>query len=216
MTFHCSIILLVQPFLGRNSPIEPPTPCHHRAQSIISASLRELRHLITLHDRYHGWDNAIPFVLHSISITGFGSLDEISTLNPTPTHLALEASEPYFGLLTCIRALRDISKFIYYAQPLFRLLTQASQAMDVRLPDEIMQAFKEYTSEEWTKFASCMVSSQYVADMRNAVTDLEKRRMDDIIAQWGALTLREKENEDEIPRKSEDVPFRTSKAPPMT
>jgi hypothetical protein len=61
--------------------------------------------------------------------------------------------------------------------------------MDVRLPGEVMETLGNFMSEEWTRMASSMVSSQYVADMRNAASDLEKRRMDMIVAQWEALTI---------------------------
>jgi hypothetical protein len=73
-----------------------------------------------------------------------------------------------------------------------------------------MEALEMYKSEEWTRIASCMVSSQYVADMRNAVSDLEKRRMDSVIAQWGALTIGE--NSCEENNVLNDVPLRAGKA----
>lgn len=59
----------------------------------------------------------------------------------------------------------------------------------MRLPRQITDAVERYRSEEWTREARSLVSSWYVADTRDAVDDLETRRMDAVIAQWEAFTI---------------------------
>jgi hypothetical protein len=206
MMHYASNIRLVQPFLLRDKFLSRVQSYHARAHSIFATSLKHLRRLLTLHEVCHGWTNAIAYVLHPIMVTGFGSLDEIISANLS--HMALEMSEPYLGLLTCLRALSAISNFIYYAQPLFRLLTQACQAADMKLPSEVLRAEKQYQSEEWTRSAKGLVSSRYVADMSSAVKEMESRRLDTVIAQWDALTISEKsqsEVEHETPTSENDA-----------
>lgn len=183
-------MLLVQPFLNRDSSLERVRAYCDRAQSISSFSLKELRRLLIIHESYHEWRNAIPYVLHPIMATGFGTLEEMAS--GSTAHLSLEMTEPYQGLVACLRALSSISEFIHYAQALFRLLAQACQTLGIRLPYEIARELGLYQSAQWTKDAASTVSSQYVADMRSAVTDIDNKRMDTVIAEWDALTISEK------------------------
>ena len=46
-----------------------------------------------------------------------------------------------------------------------------------------------YRSDEWTKNAANLVRSQYVADMRKLVTDIENERMDSVISRWDSLAI---------------------------
>lgn len=190
--YHVDIINLFHPLLDTNSPVEQTTSSYrHRARSVKSSSLREIRRLLALQETRHGWMDAITLVLHPITVASFGSLDEISLANEESKSVPLEESEPYLGLLTCLRALDSLSSYSYYAQPLFRLLTQKCQALDLQLPTEVQKTLDYYTSEEWTKNAALLVSSQYIADMRRTVADAESARMDAIISGWENLSLDE-------------------------
>lgn len=187
MQYNVSITRLFQPFLDPRSSLERVRTYHSRARSCFSASMKELRRLLVLHEVHHGWSHAIPFVLHPIMVTGFGSLDEIALearSGFTPEH-----SEPYQGLLTCFHALSTLSNFVFYAQPLYRLLTQACETLEIRLPLEVTSTVGYYRSEEWTKNAASLVSSQYVADIRKSAKDSESLRMDVVVSQWDELTL---------------------------
>jgi hypothetical protein len=149
--------------------------------------MKELRRLLVLHEVHHGWSHTFPLVLHPIMVTGFGSLDEIALEGQLG--LSSEHSEPYQGLLTCFHALSTLSNFIFIAQPLYRLLTQACETLDIRLPLEVTSILGYYRSEEWTKNAANLVRSQYVADLRKTANDPESLRMDVVVSQWDALTL---------------------------
>lgn len=201
MLYHCSNIRLAQPFLSRDSSLERVKSYHSRAQNIFSTSIKELRRLLTLQENRHGWSTAIGLVLHPIMITSFGSLEEITRGNAS--QIFAELSEPYQGLLTCLRALSSLSSFIFYAQPLFRLLTQSCQTLGIRLPIEVMSTLDHYQSDQWTKNAASVVSSQYVADMRKVATDMDNGRMDTVIAQWDALTLGDKSGDASTRQDSE-------------
>lgn len=188
MIYHVDIINLFQPLQnGGASPSSENDLCVDRARSVIYASLREIRRYLTLQETRHGWNDAITLVLHAITVASYGSLDEISLIRTTST--AIENIEPYQGLLTCLRALGTLSSYSYYAQPLFRLLTQKCQALDIKLPIEVQGILDYYTSEEWTKNAATLVSSQYIADMRQIDVDTENARMDAIISSWEGLQL---------------------------
>ncbi|KAF2788826.1 hypothetical protein K505DRAFT_254615 [Melanomma pulvis-pyrius CBS 109.77] len=183
MQYNVSITRLFQPFLDQGSSLERVKIYHNRARSIFSTSMKELRRLLVLHEVHHGWSSTIPYVLHPIMVTGFGSLDEIALEDRS--RLPPEQSEPYQGLLTCFHALSTLSSFVFYAQPLYRLLTQACETLDIRLPPEVTSTLGYYRSEEWTKNAANVVSSQYVADTRVS----ENVRMDVVVSQWDALTI---------------------------
>jgi hypothetical protein len=187
MQYHVSIIRLFQPFLDQKSSLERVRTYHSRAHSYFSISTKELRRLLVLHEAHHGWSHAIPFVLHPIMVTGFGTLDEIALEDRS--RFSIEQSEPYQGLLTCFHALSTLSNFVFYAQPLYRLLTQACESLDIRLPLEVTSTMGYYRSEEWTKNAANLVSSQYVADIRKTAKDSESLRMDVVVSQWDAWTL---------------------------
>lgn len=185
MIYHTSNIRLVQPFLIRDNEflvhtnlLENVKLYRNRAKDILYASLKELRRLLTLHETHLGWEKAIPYVLHPIMVTSLGSLEKISGENGTPS------DEAYLGLLTCLRALNCMSNFIYYAQPLSRLVIQACEALAIRVPIDILNTAIQYKSAEWTKSARIWVKSQYVADLTNAVTGIGDRRMDTVIEQW--------------------------------
>ncbi|KAF2191960.1 hypothetical protein K469DRAFT_555285 [Zopfia rhizophila CBS 207.26] len=154
----------------------------------------QLRHLLKLQESCHGWSNTIPYVLHPIMVTSFGSLEEIALQNPPQS--SPEFSEPYRGILTCLKALSALSNSVFYAQPLFRLLTQGCQTLGIPLPIEVMRTLGMFQTEEWTKNAASVVSSQYVADMRKTAAELENARMDAVIMQWDALTIGDKTGAD--------------------
>jgi hypothetical protein len=129
-------------------------------------------------------------VLHPLSVTSFGSLDEIAQSYSDPQEA--QESEPYQGLLACFRALGVLCCYSFYAQPLFRLLTQKCQAMGLQLPVEVQITLDYYTSEEWTRTARHLVSSQYIADTRKTAADADSVRMDAIISAWEGLSVEER------------------------
>ncbi|KAF2744922.1 hypothetical protein M011DRAFT_407366 [Sporormia fimetaria CBS 119925] len=178
---------------NRNPSLDPDK--NSTPENILAATsaLKSLRRLLTLQEVCIGWDSTVPYIMHPIMVTAFGCLDEIHTAQLS--HLSLEMHESYLGLLTCLRGLDAISKYIYYAQILFRLLTQACQSLAIRLPAEAMGTLEKYRSEEWTRLARDRVSSRYVADMRNVVQGMEMLRMDAVVAQWEGLSLEEKGDE---------------------
>jgi hypothetical protein len=143
-----------------------------------------------LHEIRHGWSNAIPFILHPVMVASIGSAEELG--RDKPSNSQLYSSEIYQGLLTCLRALSSFSHFIFYAQPLFRIVTQTCQTLGIRLPTDVISALDHYQTNEWTRNAANLVSSQYVADMRETATDLDSSRMDNVIAQWDAMTISDK------------------------
>ncbi|KAF2022988.1 hypothetical protein EK21DRAFT_105527 [Setomelanomma holmii] len=155
-------------------------------ENLLSA---EMRRLLALQELRHGWATSIGLVLHSISVASFGSLDEISQIHPEPADA--EPSEPYQGLLVCLRALASLSSYNFYAQPLFRLLTQKCQEMGLPLPVELQSTVDYYTTEEWTRYVASVVSSQYIADISKSSMDSESARMDAIISAWEGLSLDE-------------------------
>jgi hypothetical protein len=188
MMYHVNIINLFQPILDHSaSPHE--RSYLDRAQFLTSTSQRELRRLLTLQELRHCWGTAITIVLHPITVASVGSLDEISQVYTNPKDAV--KSEPYQGLLVCLRALTALASYSFYAQPLFRLLTQKCQAMGLELPDDLHFALDQYTSEEWTRNAANLVSSQYIADTRRTRTDSESARMDAIIAAWEGMSIDE-------------------------
>jgi hypothetical protein len=133
---------------------------------------------------------ALSLVLHPLSVASFGSLDEIAQSYPDPRDA--EQSESYQGLLVCFRALNTLCSYSFYAQPLFRLLTQKCQAMGLQLPVEVQRTLDYYTSEEWTRNAANLVNSQYIADTRKTATDADSARMDAIISTWEGLRFDER------------------------
>jgi hypothetical protein len=187
MHYHVSIIRLFRPFLDRESSAGRVTSYRDRAHELSSMAIKELRQLITLHDIRHGWTVTIPYVLHPIVVTSFGSLEEIALQDSS--RVAQERSEPYQGLMTCLRALDTLSSYVFYAQPLFRLLTQTCQTLHIPLPAEIVSRLHDYQTEEWTRHAAKLVSSQYIADTRKAASGVENARMDAIISKWDDLTI---------------------------
>ncbi|KAF1847944.1 uncharacterized protein K460DRAFT_279354 [Cucurbitaria berberidis CBS 394.84] len=189
MMYQVNIVSLFQPILDAESPVEQISLYRLRARSITSAALRETRRLFAIQEIRYGWANTITLILHPLSVASFGTLDEILLERPGST--TMEMSEPYQGLLTCLRALSSLSSYSYYAQPLFRLLTQKCQTLGVQLPLEVQSTLEFYRSEEWTKHAANMVSSQYIADTRKMVTDAESATMDAVISAWEGLSLDE-------------------------
>ena len=191
MQYNVNIVKLFRPVMDRDATSEQAASYIDRARSVISASLREIRRLVALHDTHHGWSNAITFVIHGITVASFGTLDEISHNDlslPQP-----EIDERYQGLVTCLRALTVLLSYSYYAQPIFRLLTQRCCALGVKLPAEVQGALQYCTSEEWTKKAAELVHSQYIADTRSVAEDAESARMDAVIARWEDLSLDDKQ-----------------------
>jgi hypothetical protein len=187
MQYHVSVVRLFQPFLDNDISIGRITSYRDRARSLTGTAIKELRQLIFLHDTRLGWANAIPLVLHPIVVTSFGTLEEIVPQDGLA--LEQEPSEPYQGLLTCLQAMSIVSSYVFYAQPLFRLLTQTCQTLHIPLPTEIVSRLNDYQSEEWTKNAASVVSSQYIADIRKTASDVENARMDAIISRWDALGI---------------------------
>jgi hypothetical protein len=169
MIYNVNILSVFQPFLDRKAPPQKDNYYHERARTLSSASLRELRRLITLHETHHGWANAITLVIHAVTVASFGTLDELSAhrLDSIPTS----------------------KSYSYYAQPLFRLLTQKCQEMGMQLPVEVQGALDFCMSEEWTRNAASLVSSQYIVGTRKAATDADRCRMDAIISRWERLKV---------------------------
>lgn len=190
MQYNVNIVKLFRPMLDRETSPDHLTPYLDRAKTAISASLREIRRIVKLHDTHHGWSNAITFVIHGIAVASFGTLDEMSHNNTDVPQT--EIDERYQGLVTCLRALTVLLSYSYYAQPIFRLLTQKCRVLGVQLPTEVQGALDYCTSEEWTKKAAELVSSQYIADMRSITKDTESSRMDAVISRWEGLTLEDK------------------------
>lgn len=120
-------------------------------------------------------------------MAGFGTLNEISQVYSNPIHA--EGSESYQGFLVCLRALCVMASYNYYGQPLFRLVTQKCQAMNFPLPAELQGAVEAYSSDEWTKAAAALVSSQYIADIRRLSLSANSARMDAIVSAWEGLSL---------------------------
>jgi hypothetical protein len=191
MLYYVNIINLFQPILNFAISLKEYVPYYDRARSITSASLNELRQLLAIQELRHCWGAAITLVLHPISVTSFGSLEELSRSYPSPISDAAR-TEAHEGLMTCLRGLAALSSYNYYAQPLLRLLTQKCQAIGLNLPEEIQHTLDNYTSKEWTRNAAHLVSSQYIADMRKTAPDLESARMDAIISTWEGMSLEER------------------------
>lgn len=187
MVYNINIVNLFQPFLSL-----PPntTPYLPRARSVTSAALASLRRLLTLQESRHGWSNTITLVLHALSITSFGTLDEIAQSYHPPS--SAKGSDMHLGVLVCLRALAALCSYNFYAQPLFRLLAQKCTDIDLDLAPEVQATADYYLSDEWTRIAKGLVSSQYIADIRERATDREKARMDAIIAKWEGLSIEDR------------------------
>lgn len=192
MQNNVNVIKLFRPVLDREAATATAKSYIDRARSVISASLREIRRLVTLHDTHHGWSNAITFVMHGITVASFGTLDEMAHNKPLLSYT--QDNERYQGLITCLRALTVLLSYSYYAQPIFRLITQKCAALGVQVPTEVQAALDYCTSEEWTKKAAERVSSQYIADTRSVEHDTETMRMDAVISRWEGLSLEEKQS----------------------
>lgn len=191
MQYNVNVVKLFRPVLDRQSTSKQATLYIEHARSVVSSSLREIRRLVTLHDTHHGWSNAITFVIQGITVASFGTLDEISLDEPKLSRA--ETEDRYQGLVTCLRALTVLLSYSYYAQPIFRLLTQKCTALGVRLPGELQGALDYCTSEDWTRKAAELVSSQYIADTPSVQHDTETMRMDAVISRWEGLTLEEQQ-----------------------
>ncbi|KAL5113393.1 hypothetical protein ACEQ8H_008737 [Pleosporales sp. CAS-2024a] len=189
MMYHVNIISLFQPVLDHGISQNHDSYLQ-RARSVTSTSLFELQQLLALHTLRHCWGSAIGIVLHPITVASMGSLDEISRAYPNPRDA--EKSDSFRSLLICLRALYALSSFCYYAQPLFRLLMQKCQALELRMPEDVQSALDHFTSDEWTRNAANVVSSQYIVDQRQTMTDPESGRMDSVISAWEGLSLEEK------------------------
>ncbi|XPS80710.1 hypothetical protein M3J07_012683 [Ascochyta lentis] len=187
MQYNVNIVKLFRPVVDRKTPSEQAAPYVARARCVISDSLREIRRLVNLHDTHHGWSNAITFVIHGITVASFGTLDDMSNRVSSPPQT--ETDERYGGLVTCLRALTVLLSYSYYAQPIFRLLTQKCKTLGVKLPAEVQGALDYCTSEEWTKKAAELVSSQFIADTRSVSNDCESSTMDAVISRWEHFTL---------------------------
>ncbi|KAL1593824.1 hypothetical protein SLS60_010557 [Paraconiothyrium brasiliense] len=189
MQYYVSIIRLFQPFTHYESSNERIRSYRDQALLRTSAATKELRQLILLHDSLHGWAATITIILHPLVIAVFGSLDEI--ISQESPDFVWDTNEAYRGLLTCLRGLSVITTYNFYSQSLFRLVTQSCQSLAIPLPTEIMSVLDRFQSDEWTKTAASMVSSQYIADMRRTASGMENARMDTIISRWDALTIKE-------------------------
>ncbi|KAF2871303.1 hypothetical protein BDV95DRAFT_668628 [Massariosphaeria phaeospora] len=176
MQYYVTVNRLFYPFLNRESTLERVKSYRDRSVAVSSTSIKELRRLLVLHEQRHGWSNAIPYVLHPIMVTSFGSLEEI--VREDHSTLSVEYTEPYQGLLICLRALHGLSSYVFYAQPLFRLLTQTCQTLDIKLPVEAMDTLDYYQGDEWTNSAASLMPPHP-----------PNLRMDDVISLWSLLTL---------------------------
>lgn len=189
MMYHVNIINLHQAILHDDTATRQPKPRHEDARSVKLAALGEIHRLLALQQARHGWVDAILLVLHPITIASFGTLEEISRADISPKSISLDNSGLYQGLQTCLRALASLASSSYYAQPLFRLLTEKCQALGVRLPGDVQATLDSYMTEEWTRKAASLVSSQYIADTHATTADAASARMDAIISGWEALSL---------------------------
>lgn len=189
MMYQIDVINLHRPILYNKPRKNWSDGQLNRARSIISSSLKTLRRYLVFHEQRHGWDSAITFVLYPITVASFGSLEEMAASEEVGAAWG-EGSEPYLGLLTCLRALEQMSSYSYFAQPLLRLLVQRCQSIGLPVPTEIQRRLEGYTNEEWSKEASLLVGNQYVAEMRRAAWEAESARMEAIILSWEGV-LRE-------------------------
>jgi hypothetical protein len=178
---------LFQPFTRYENPDERIESYRNKALERTMEATNELRQLIYLHENHIGWFNIIAMVSHPLVTVCFASLDELSRQGRSI--LLSERDEVYQGLLTCLNALSIVSTYNYCVQPLLRLLTQSCQSHEIPLPEEISAVLKRFQSEEWTKHAINMASSQYIADMRKVALGLDSARMDSIVSRWGTLTI---------------------------
>lgn len=189
--YHVNIVNLFQATLDNGDLMQQSRPYFCHARSVTCASIMEIHRLLALQATRFGWHDAITFVLHPITVASFGSLEEISRANDTnmARPAPLDTSELYAGLETCLRALASLSSYSYYAQPLFRLLTQKCRALGIQMPGDVQSTLNSITTDEWTHHAAEIVSSQYIADTHKTVTDADCTRMDAIISAWEALSL---------------------------
>jgi hypothetical protein len=188
MYYNISIIRLFQPFLDHEfSSIERIRSYREQANSHTHAAIKEMRQLIMLQDVHHGWKETISLVLEPLMMTSFSSLEEVVLQGHSES--ATDTNEAYQGLLTCLRALSTVGNYVFYAQVLFRLLMQYCQKLDIPLSPEFVDALDHYQSEEWTRNAASVVSSQYIADLRKRTTDVENSRMDAIVSQWNNMSV---------------------------
>ena len=192
MLHHVLVMRLFHPFTHYESPNAQVESYRSQALQRITTAMNELRHLIYLHDYHFGWSNIIDIVLYPLVTVVFASLDETSQ-EEHPVFLA-DRSEVYRGLLTCLHALSIVSTYHYCVQPVLRLLAQSCQSLDIPLPEEITNALSHFESEEWTRQAVSMASSQYIADMREATLAMDSARMDSIVSRWGTLTIEDVRN----------------------
>ncbi|KAF1954077.1 hypothetical protein CC80DRAFT_536957 [Byssothecium circinans] len=199
MMHHIALIRLFQPFLNCESTIDRIQAYRDQASSNTSIAVRELRRLIYLQDLRHGWTNTIPLVLEPLVIASFCSLEGAALHGHS--HIAGDTNESYQGLLICLRAVCTIGTYVFYAQVLFRLLTQSCQKLHIPLPPDIANELHLYQSEEWTNNAASTVSSQYIADLRKTMSGAENARMDAIVKQWKAMSLKEVKKEGNADRK---------------
>lgn len=191
MMYHVHIINLFRPALqreGASTAVQPKAYYDH-ARSVTVAAVQEIHRLLALQQVRHGWMDSITLVLHPITVASFGTLEEISRANMDARSRSLDGSELYQGLRTCLRALASLTSYSYYAQPLFRLLTSKCQRLGIRLPSEVRATLEGYMTDEWTRNAAALVSSQYIPDTHTAARDAESARMDAVISSWEALSL---------------------------
>jgi hypothetical protein len=94
---------------------------------------------------------------------------------------------------------------MFYAQPLFRLVSQACQTLGIHLPIEITESLDRYRSKEWTVNAANMVSSRYIVDEHCTATGVEHRSIDTIVASWEALTIEDRSETEDISKDSKDA-----------
>ncbi|KAL6706189.1 hypothetical protein ACN47E_005924 [Coniothyrium glycines] len=189
MLYHVDLINLYRAVVN-SDPTDDWNSSHiHHARCVTSSSLKAIRKFLALQEQRHGWTGAITLVLHPITVVSFGSLEEITTANVDLHSVSLQCSEPYLGLLTCLRALSSLSQYSYYAQPLFRLLTQKCLTLGLPVPVGIQNLLEYYMSEEWTRTAALSVSSQYIADKPKTASDEENASMDAVISGWESLSF---------------------------
>ncbi|ORX93515.1 hypothetical protein BCR34DRAFT_594663 [Clohesyomyces aquaticus] len=186
MQYHVLIVRLMNPFLNPDSTLERVVSYRTRARAITESSLKDLRRLVMLHELRHGWSACIPYVLNAINITGFGTIEELSHMDFTRD--PIETSEPYIGLASCLKALSAMSNFIYYSQPLYRVLTQACEAAGIPLPLETTSTMDYYRTAEWTAHATNNINSQYIADIRMGIAGVTNERMNNVVKSWGGLS----------------------------
>jgi hypothetical protein len=206
MQFNVAVIRLIR-FYFMHDPSDDSQPHRRKARRLVATSTQKLRSLLSLHDIVHGWNLTIGYVLDPIVVACHFALDElaasdapskpVSSSGSQPFKTPLTSNEAYMSLQTCLRALRGLSDFVFYAQPLFRVMGQICDRLGIEMPAVYADRVGEYRSSEWTNRACGVLASQYVAELWERERGWEDARLDKVVLQWRPKENRELEQEDE-------------------